>query len=195
MNKFGSTALGALALFGASLLSTGAYASQAPDPSLGIFSASHQTAGFYATLDSVAQTNTWTFSLSVPTTAGFVLESAVPVKLGVPGVTSLTTSLFSALGGAALASTNTLLTLPGGSVFQSLSFAGLATGDYILQTVANGLVGASFSGTVSVSPGGGGPITPIPAALPLFGSALLGLGGLGWRKKARANADNSMVAA
>ncbi|SEH30811.1 FxDxF family PEP-CTERM protein [Magnetospirillum fulvum] len=59
------------------------------------------------------------------------------------------------------------------------TFANLASGTYAL--IVNGVVDqgnvGSYAGTVAVSP------VPLPAALPLFGSALLGLGALARRRQ------------
>lgn len=190
MKRLLSTALGALALVGVAFASPAAYASQTPLVTLGELSASNPTAGFYAKLDASSQSNAWTFTIATPSSSlvatGFELITSVPAAYGVPSLSALTTTLYHAANGhpwgAPIATTSILSTLlPSGYVGQTLTFGNLLAGHYILETIATGLSGQSFSGTISTTlvPG---LITPIPAALPLFGSALLGLAGLNWRR-------------
>jgi hypothetical protein len=186
-----STVVGALAFVGASFVTPEANASQSPTTALGTLSLLSPGAGYYVTLDSDSQTNAWEFSVTTPANYqanGFNLVSAVPVVFGTSALDSLTTSIYKAVGGvktgAAVITTNVLNSfLPSGYITQFLQFTGLLTGDYILETVATGVKGYAYSGTISANfvP------TPIPAALPLFGSALLGLGGLRWRQSRKEN--------
>jgi hypothetical protein len=187
MKLFLATILGALAFVGASVVTPEANASQSPTTALGNLNISRSGAGYYVTLDSDAvQTNAWEFSVTVPANCpayGFNLVTAVPVVFGTSALDSLTTSIYKAVGGvksgAPLVITNVLNSfLPSGYVTQFLEFTGLLSGNYILETVATGVKGYAFSGTVSINQ----VWCPLPAALPLFGSALLGLGGLRWRR-------------
>jgi hypothetical protein len=50
---------------------------------------------------------------------------------------------------------------------------------------AGGQVGDTITVDLSVD----GPITPLPAALPLFATGIGALGLLGWRRKRKARAD------
>jgi len=192
-----STALGALAFFGVAFVSPQANATQVPLVTLGDLNAATPTAGFYAKLDGPSQTNAWTFTITTDDpatkrTSGFELITSVPSSFGFPSLSALTTSLYHAADGhpwgAAIATTSVLTALEtAGYVGQYLSFGDLKDGHYILETVASGLAGQSFSGTISTS-SVAGSITPIPAALPLFGSALLGLAGMSWRRNRKEDA-------
>jgi hypothetical protein len=70
------------------------------------------------------------------------------------------------------------------STNNQLTFIIADTGDHVLDSTVyiSGLGGQNPGGG---NPGGGG-VVPIPAALPLFLTALGGLGALGWRKRSAA---------
>ena len=76
--------------------------------------------------------------------------------------------------------TATTLINSGGVTTEQIKVSSLAAGTYVLQVsgLANGQSGGSYSGTLNVAP----VSTPLPAALPLLLSGLLGLVGLARRR-------------
>lgn len=77
--------------------------------------------------------------------------------------------------------TATTLINSGGVTTEQIKISNLAAGTYVLQVsgLADGQFGGSYSGTLNVAP----VTTPLPAALPLLLSGLLGFVGLGRRKR------------
>jgi hypothetical protein len=124
-----------------------------------------------------------TLGLTGPTnTVGVVSATQPPTPPAVTTVslTTSTLSLFKDVGGVFTAVT------PGASVLsgahQSLSYADLASGEYILVVVGKlGAKGATIlSGDISVSS------VPVPGAMLLFGSGLAAMTWIGARRRNRA---------
>ncbi len=139
-----------------------------------------KTSHFNTKSASTTPTFDYTFTLAAPTGKDVINLSASPVK-GAQAYSALTLNLYKVVGttDTLVGSTSTIKLLGAKTVTESLVLSSLTAGKYLIDIVAVGKANASLAGTVSVSP------VPLPAALPLFGAALMGLGGIGWRRARR----------
>ncbi len=179
-------AVGRSAIALAALLTTvagAAGAAQAAYTDLGLVT---DTAGFGATATSTSSTSyDFAFTLGGASTGNAIDINATPIG-DTLSFTSMAINLYkgTSVSGSPLTPSSGYFsndTLNG--LWTGVAFDNLAKGTYLIDVVATGQNGASFSGTLSVNP------VPLPAALPLFGAALMGLGGLGWRRARKDRAD------
>jgi hypothetical protein len=123
------------------------------------------------------------FTLASQTASGAINLTATPLRQA-QGFSAVTINLYSGTlaTGTPLTSTSSLTVYPSKALTELLTIPALSAGQYLVDIVGTGKAGASFGATISVNP------VPLPAALPLFGAALMGLGGLGWRRARRGTA-------
>jgi hypothetical protein len=94
------------------------------------------------------------------------------------GTSSLGVAFVSNSPGTPLVTLAGLPNTPDGLIAMLGGVAPVTSGQFTLGTFGSVIFQVDLSATA---------VTPIPAALPLFASAIGGLGFLGWRRKARAN--------
>lgn len=118
----------------------------------------------------------FSFSLSGPT--NFATTASVTNSAGDIGSLAIAILSGQGLGGAVLSGPSSAV-LVGSSLVASTAIS-LAAGTYSIRVTGTGAAGGSaFGGSLDVSPAA----VPIPGALFLFGSGLIGLGALTMRKK------------
>lgn len=129
-----------------------------------------------------AGTGTLRVNFSIATAANNLAASLTASSVSLQALKTFTFGLYD--------SANTLLTQVdqssavypnGATTFSFLDFANLLKSGayYLLLTVTSGVAGQNVSGNLHIS------AVPLPAALPMFGVALLGLAGLRLRRRGR----------
>jgi hypothetical protein len=137
--------------------------------------ATNTTDYFGSNISSTSFTDTYTFSLDVPASKPAILVSSSTIN----GLETVALSLYKGAVSPAdllLSGTYTNGRIDLGNLLASN--ADLATGLYTLLVSATSKGSGAYSGTVSISP------VPLPAAIVLFGSGLIGLGAFGRRRAA-----------
>jgi hypothetical protein len=125
---------------------------------------------FGGTASSSGLTDVYTFTLNQPASFYSQVFSSTPTSKN-SGVASYSWSLYD--GSTQVASGSSA-----GASLNYASFVALSGGHYTLDvTAVSTSANSNFSGVIDIAP------TPIPAALPLFGSALIGLGLFGRRRR------------
>ena len=112
-----------------------------------------------------------------PTTGFYFLDSSSDLAFAGGGANLI------APGTSNTSTTTAPMFVLGGTVFPGLYSFSVNTGNFPNLTFSDFMFSgqAAVGGTVTACPSSGGcAVTPIPAAFPLFASALAGLGGFGW---------------
>jgi len=156
-------------------VAAGASVTPAMATTLSDLTATNTTDYFGSQITSTSFTDTYTFNLDVPASNPAIIVSSSTIN----GLKTVALSLYKGAVSPAdllLAGNYTNGRIDFGDLLTSN--ANLATGLYTLVVSATSKGSGAYSGTVSVS------AVPIPAAILLFGSGLLGLGAVGRRRAA-----------
>lgn len=134
-------------------------------------SGNSNTAEFSGTLTTAVTENWYTFSLSAITGDNYVTLTSTPDNR----FSELTVSLFSSTGTLL----DTATTNSSGFTYLSDTWSNLSNGTYYFAVsgLPSGDSESSYSGQLSINP------VPLPGAMFLFGSGLLGMAAVGYRRR------------